>query len=702
MSSTTAINRRDFLKLSTSAGIGLVLGFCLPTKKLYGIDSPEAVESFAPNVWLAIDRSGTVTITFSRCEMGQKIWTSLPMIVAEELEADWSKVRIKQGDFNRAAYGSQTTGGSASVRTSYNRLRRAGAVAREMLISAAAQTWKVPVNRCRAENGTVINLDTKQKLKYGELTELAAQQPIPDEVPLKDPKDFKIIGQSLKSLNADLRVNGKAVFGLDFKLPGLLTAVIARCPVIGGKVANFDDSITKTIPGVRHVVEVTNGVAVVADDTWTAIKGRKALKITWDEGPNANLSSEIISETLKNAVEKPGTVLRDDGNVEKAEKESRKKITADFEVPYLDHAPMEPMNCTAYVHENTCEIWAPTQRPSRAHRIGTQVTGLDAKNVIVHILPMGGAFGRRLQYDYVRDAVEVSNLIKAPVKVLRTRDEDIQHGTYRPATYHRVSGSLDKNGYPLSWNHRVSGPGPYPGLITGGADTLAYDIPNIHVDYVMSDISIPTGAWRSVANTQNAFVNECFIDELAVAAGKDPYLYRRKLLEIYPRMVKVLDLVAEKAHWGNQPKGHFQGIAIHPSFHSRAAIVVELNTDKRGGLNIHKVVCAIDCGLAINPDGVKAQLEGGIILALTAALYGAITLKNGRVQQSNFHNYKLLTMRETPLLETYIVDIDEPPTGVGEPPVPPTPPALANAIFAATGKRIRTLPVDIKKLRRYR
>lgn len=698
MTTKTTISRGEFLKVSTAAGTGLALAFHLPL--LDKLAAAQAPDSLKPNVWVIIDPSGAVTITMHRCEMGQKIWTALPMIVAEELEADWSRVQVKQGDLD-PVYGGQSTGGSASVRTTYDKLRRAGATAREMLITAAAQTWTVDGSSCRAENGAVIHAPTSRKLTYGELVETAATLPVPEEVPLKDPGDFKIIGKSMKSLNSASMVDGSAIYGYDFKLPGMLTAVVARCPVFGGQVAGYDDSGARAVPGVRRVTQISSGIAVVADDTWAALQGRKALKVTWDEGPNANLSSDDISGTLKEAAQGSGTALRDDGDAQTALEGAAKRLNAGYEVPYLDHATMQPMSCTAQVRNGACEIWTSTQSPAGAQGTAMEVTGLPAEAVKVHILLLGGGFGRGHQNDFVKDAVEVAKGLDVPVKVLWTRDEDIQHGFYRPTTYHEVQGGLDQEGRPVAWSHRVSGPGDSVGRITGGAVDLPYAIPNIRVDYVMSDIPVPIGPWRSVGNTQTAFVNECFMDELAEAAGKDPYEFRRELLQDHPRHLGVLDLAAKKAGWGQRlPRGRHQGLAVHFSFRSYAAVVAEVSVDRRGGIKIHKMVCAIDCGTVINPDGVRSQVEGGIVVALTAALYGAITLKNGRVQQSNFHNYKLLTMREMPAVETHIVPSTEPPTGVGEPPVPPTPPALVNAIYAATGKRIRRLPIDTRELRR--
>ena len=684
------ISRREFIKLSSGSTIALLLGFSISR-----CESQTQIEkfSFEPNIYVSIGSDDTVTVVMPRSEMGQKIYTALPMILAEELEADWSKVRVVQGDFN-PVFGSQTTGGSASIRTHYNRLREAGATARMMLVLAAAGKWEVSPDKCYASEGYVYLQGSRKKLSYGKLAALATSVEIPEKPILKDPKDFKIIGRSIKSLDSAYKVDGSLIFGYDFTLPGMLTAVIMRIPTFDGKVLDYDDSETMQVPGVKAVVQVSSGVAVVANDTWSAIQGRKALKVNFDPGPSANLNSADIRQRMLTALDRPGEVLRDDGNISK--KKAAKSLELLFEVPYLDHAPQEPNNCTAHFYDGICEIWAPTQNPGASFEAAKSITGFDDARIILHTLRMGGAFGRRLAADYTVDAVEVAKHFSEPVKVVRMRDEDIKHGTYRPATVHRLKAGIGDRGEALYWKHTVSGPQVgWHGTITGGAPDLVYSIPNIHVDVVMTPLPVPTGPFRSVAHTQNAFVNECGIDALARLAGQDPYTYRRELLKDSPRHIGVLDLVAEKSGWGSTlEQGHARGLAVHYSFRSYCAMVAEVSQEKSGEFRIHRMTAAIDCGQVINPDGVRAQVEGGIVMGLTAALHGKITLENGRVNQSNFHNYPLLKMDETPIMDIHIVKSEEAPTGAGEPPVPPTPPALLNAIAELTGEYITRLPIN--------
>ncbi len=684
------ISRREFIKLSSGSTMALLLGFSISR-----CERKTQIEdfSFEPNIYVSIGSDDTVTVVMPRSEMGQKIYTALPMILAEELEADWSKVRVVQGDFN-PIFGSQTTGGSASIRTHYNRLREAGATARMMLVLAAAGKWEVSPDKCYASVGYVHLQGSRKKLSYGNLAALAASVQIPEKPILKDPKDFKIIGRSIKSLDSAYKVDGSLIFGYDFIVPGMLTAVIERIPTFDGKVVDYDDTEAMLVPGVKAVVQVSSGVAVVANDTWSAIQGRKALKVNFDPGPSANMNSADIRQRMLTALDRPGEVLRDDGNISKMK--AAKSLELLFEVPYLDHAPQEPNNCTAHFYDGICEIWAPTQNPGASFEAAKSITGFDDARIILHTLRMGGAFGRRLAADYTVDAVEVAKHFSEPVKVVRMRDEDIKHGTYRPATVHRLKAGIGDRGEALYWKHTVSGPEVgWHGTITGGAPDLVYSIPNIHVDVVMTPLPVPTGPFRSVAHTQNAFVNECGIDALARLAGQDPYTYRRELLKDSPRHIGVLDLVAEKSGWGNTlEQGHARGLAVHYSFRSYCAMVAEVSQEKSGEFRIHRMTAAIDCGQVINPDGVRAQVEGGIVMGLTAALHGKITLENGRVNQSNFHNYPLLKMDETPIMDIHIVKSEEAPTGAGEPPVPPTPPALLNAIAELTGEYITRLPIN--------
>lgn len=685
------LNRREFLKLGSGSTAALVLGFYWPLS----CKNAESIEdfSFAPNAYLEIHSNDTIIVVMPRSEMGQKIYTALPQIVAEELEADWNKIKVVQGDLN-GVYGSQTTGGSASIRTQYDRMRKAGATAKTMLVQAAAATLSVPESECYASEGYVYHKGSDQKLSYGSLVELASTLEVPEKVTLKDPKEFRIIGKAYKSLDGLGKVDGSIKFGYDFELPGMLTAVVSRIPKLGGSLNSFDDSLAMTVPGVIKVAPVTAGVVVIAENTYAALQGRNRLKVKWNDGPHAELNSTKISRLLREALQTEGTLIRSEGDAEASISRSSDRIDLMFEVPFLDHAPQEPNNCTAQIKDGLCEVWAPTQNPGAAFWAAKEVTQLEDNMIKIHTLRLGGGFGRKLQSDYVRDAVEAAQLVDAPVKVVRTRDEDIKNGFYRPATVHQVSVGLDAKQNPTSWNHKVSGPhnGWVP-MITGGADELPYAIPNQHVSYVMTELPVPIGAWRSVAHTQNAFVHESTVDEIARRSGIDPLTFRRNLLQGHPRHLGVLDLVAKACDWGKPTtEGKGRGLAVHFSFHSYVAIVMEISETK-GSIRIEKVTAAVDCGTVINPDGVRAQVEGGIVMGLTAALYGEISYRRGEVEQSNFHNYKLLSIAQMPEIEVHIVESTEPPTGIGEPPVPPTPPALMNAIADLTGKRITRLPL---------
>jgi CO/xanthine dehydrogenase Mo-binding subunit len=685
----SSINRRDFIKYTGLSTVGIAFGIYISSaEKLFA----QSVV-FKPNIWLQIDKNGFITITMHRTEMGQKVWTALPMIVAEELEADWSKVKVVQGDLNDE-FGSQVTGGSASVRTSYDKLRKAGATAREMLITAAATNWGVDKSICRAENGFIINTKTKEKLEYGMLVDLANTVKVPTNPPLKDPKDFKIIGKSIKSIGQADKIDGRLKYGFDLQFPGMLTAVITHCPVMGGKVISFNGTETLKVKGVQNVFQISTGIAIVGTDTWSVLEGQKKLKVDWNYGSNRSLNSKDITQTFTDAINKKGNKILSKGDFTSAIKESSKNLEALYEGAYLDHAPMEPMNCTVKIDNGSCELWVPTQDPSGAFNEAKKITGFSKNNIKIHTLKAGGGFGRRLAEDYVKEAVEVALIQKGTVKVIRTREEDIKNGIYRPATINQVSGAIDKKGKPVAWMNRISGPDNSSyWTITGGSDELPYSIPNIHIDYVRSKVNIPIGPLRAVGNIQNAFVNESFIDELAHLANKDPLDYRISLMQENKRQLNVLKTAADAVGWnGSSKNGKYYGLASHFCFESYAAMVAEISIVENR-IKLERMICAIDCGLVINPDGVKAQIESGVAIGLSAALFGEITFTDGKVEQSNFHNYKIVKMDQMPVIETYIVQSYKSPTGAGEPPVPTTAPALTNAIFAGTGVRYRSLPL---------
>jgi len=707
MNSTSTLSRRGFIKVVSTAGAGLVLGFHIPIQRKNEAFTAE-VDSFSPNAWLRIDPDDSITVMVFRSEMGQGVRTSIPMIVAEELEADWTKVRYEQAELD-PKYGRMRTGGSASVRTNMEKLRKAGAAAREMLITAAAQTWAVDRAMCRAENGAVIHTPTGKRLSYGQLVATASQLSVPENPLLKNPADFKIMGKRLPRLDTPEKVDGSAKFGLDMQVPGMLYAVVARCPVFGGKVARFDATKAKALPGVKDVFEIESGIVVVADSTWHAIKGREALEITWDEGPNAGLSSDSIRQTLIEKSKSEGAVAQKEGDMAAVFASAAKKIEAVYNVPYAAHATMEPMNCLAHFKDGRCEIWAPTQSPERAQGETAAALGITDKDVILHLTLMGGGFGRRLEVDYVVEAARVAKAINAPVKVTWTREDDMQHDRYRPVSHHVLSGALDNNGQLAAWSHRVVAPSVIgqatPDRIQNGLDRSAvdcavempYHIPNLLVDYVWSPFGVPVGWWRAVYGSQNVFAVESFVDELAALAKMDPYQFRLQMLEKSPRMKNVVELAAAKAGWSKRlPKGHGVGIACSFEFGTYVAEVAEVSIDKKTGARVHRVVAAVDCGLYVNPDTIEAQIEGAIVYGLSAALKGAITIEKGRVVQKNFWDYPLPRIDEMPKVEVHLVQSNEAPGGIGEPGLPPIAPAVANAIFTITGKRIRRLPIGVE------
>lgn len=720
MNDILLINRRDFLKASAVFGGGLILGVSLP----FGRNVSHAADKgaiFMPNVFLRIGGDDSVTIIVNKSEMGQGVYTSLPMLVAEELEVEWSKIRIEPApvhpDYNHAEWGNmQGTGGSSSVRSEWNRLRKAGAAARIMLIQAASDTWNVGPESCRAEKSFVVHQPTKRRLSYGALAEKASMMKVPQQIPLKNDKNLKLLGKAMKRLDTPAKVNGTAVFGIDAGAKDMLIAVVAHPPVFGGTVKSISADKAKSLPGVRAVVPIGSGVAVVADTFWSAERGRDALEIVWNEGPMATLETAKQREEYAALAQKPGAVARKEGDVGKALKQAARRISAEYDVPYLAHATMEPLNCVVDLRADRCDIWTGTQFQTADRDAAVKVSGLKPEQVNIHTTFLGCGFGRRAnpQSDFVSEAVRIAKEVKVPVKMIWTREDDTRAGYYRPMWHDRISAGIDKSGKPVAWRHTIVGQSimegtPFEGMIKNGVDEtsvegahdIPYAIPNILVDLHSPKSGVPVLWWRSVGHSHTAFVVESFLDELAHAAGKDPYAYRLSLLRKHPRHAGVLKLAAEKAGWGKAlPAGHARGIAVHASFGSYIAQVAEVSVKPDGSVRVHKVVCAIDCGKTVNPDTITAQMEGGIVFGLSAALHGEITFKKGRVEQSNFHDYPVVRMNEMPDVSVHIVKSAEPPGGVGEPGVPPIAPAVANAIFAATGKRIRRLPIRPEELKK--
>ena len=710
------ITRRALLRGGLAVGAGLTVGFPV-ARGARGAALAQTAGVFAPNQWLRIDRDGVVTIVNSVPEMGQGSLTTTSLIIADELDAILDQVRVEQAPANPALYknpvtGTQSYGGSRGVRDHLAMWRKAAAAAREMLAQAAADEWGVPVESVETEQGAVVHRPSGRRLLYGQLVDRAQQVPVPQNPTLKSPDKFRYIGKPVKRRDTPEKITGRGIYGTDVQVPGMLVASIERCPVFGGKVKSFDATAATRVKGVKHVVQVSNGIAVVADGFWTALQGRRALRVTWDEGPMAQVSSTMITREYEAAAKQPGQVARNDGDAEKVLAAGGRVHEAVYQVPFLEHACMEPMNATAQVMPDACVVWAPTQNPGGTQATAARLTGLPPEKVTVHTTLLGGGFGRRGEQDFIVDAVETSKAVGAPVKVMWTREDDITHGFYRPATYNLFRATLDARGVPAAWFTRMVGPGiliqkgrAQAGTIDAAAveavRNMPYDVPNLRIEWTNKDLGIPLGFWRSVGPSQNGFIIESFIDELAHLAGKDPYEYRRALLGKSPRHKAVLELAATRANWGAPlPTGHTRGIAVAFSYGSYVAHVAEVSVARDGAVRTHRLVAAIDAGLAVNPENVKAQMEGGAVYALTAALYGRITIDRGRVQQSNFHDYPMLRINEMPVVEVHILDSGEAPGGLGEPGVPTVAPAVCNAIYAATGRRIRTLPINRDELKR--
>jgi isoquinoline 1-oxidoreductase subunit beta len=712
----STVSRRDFLLAGAAAGGGLLLACRVGerSRPLAAAGAAAAPPEFAPNAFIKIGTDGAVTLITPQAEMGQGVYTALPMLLAEELEVGLDQVKVEHAPPSDRLYanpliGLQATGGSTSVRGFYEPLRKAGAAARTMLVAAAAQSWNVDPASCRAEKGTVIHSATGRKLGYGALADRAAKLPVPDKVTLKDPKDFKLIGTPAKRLDTPVKVNGSAQFGIDVRLPGMKIATVAASPVLGGKVAGLDESKALAIKGVHQVVRLDEVVAVVADHMWAAKQGLAALDVRWDDGPNAKVSTADVARGLAEASQKPGVVARKDGDPAAALSRAARKVEAVYEQSFLAHLTMEPINCTVHVRKDGCEVWTGSQVLARAQATAAEVTGFPLEKVVVHNHFLGGGFGRRLEHEYVTQAVRIAKQVEGPVKVVWTREEDVQHDVYRPYYCDRMTAGLDARGKPVAWTHRVVGPSILarwapPAFKNGldndavdGAAQLLYDIPAVQVEYVRHEEPVlNTGWWRGVGVTHNNFVVESFVDELAVAAKQDPVAFRRSLLGKSPRGKAVLDLAAKEAGW-EKPLGPGRGRGVsllYSGWDTYLAQVAEVEVSKTGEVRVLRVVCAIDCGTIVNPDTVRAQMESGVVFGIAGALWGEVTVKNGRVEQSNFNNYRVLRMNETPPIEVHLVRNGETPGGIGEPGTAATAPSLANAIFAATGKRLRKLPLQ--------
>jgi isoquinoline 1-oxidoreductase beta subunit len=730
-----AISRREFVVWGTAAGAGLLIGVRLAGATAYAAqeDAPGAKKA-PPNPFVAyvhVKPDGQVSLIVAKSEMGQGIKTGLAMILAEEACVDFATVHVEQAETRPDLYAHMGTGGSGSTMENFMPLRRAGASVRELMIAAAAQQWNVPTKECKAKSGAVLHDKSSRKAGYGELVEAAQKLPLPDpeKVPLKEVSKFEVIGHTTPRVDIPSKVNGSAQFGIDVRVPDMLFAVVARCPTFGGKVAHFDGSKAKAVAGVRDVFEIpalgrdmftAGGIVVVADSTWAAMKGRQALDITWDRGAAVSESTESLREALRAAAAKPGTRVRNDGNVEMELPRSARRVNAIYEFPFLAHATMEPMNITVHARGSEAEVWAPTQSPDWVQGTVAKVLGVEPPKVVVHTTLMGGGFGRRYMADYPAEAAQIAKVVGKPVQVVWSREDDMTHDFYRPSACHEMRGVVDQSGHPLVWSHRIASTSigawwdppdkqaPEKSEV-GGAEQMPYAIPNVRLEYNPVASAVPPLWWRSVEHSFNGFAVESFIDELAAATKQDPVQYRRKLL-VKPanwkaksdedpdpaRLRGVLDLAAEKSGWSKpMAKGRARGIASYHSFGSYFAEVAEV-TVKDGEFRIDRIVAAVDCGQIVNPESVRSQAEGAIIYGLSAALKNEITIKDGAVEQTNFDGYDPIRINEAPPIEVHLVINREEPGGMGEPGLPPIAPAVANAYYAATGQRLRKLPFKLK------
>jgi isoquinoline 1-oxidoreductase beta subunit len=719
----TAMSRRAFLQ-----GTGLLLGFALTgasTESVFAAPASRVAENevmgtFAPNGFIRINPTGAVTLVMPMAEMGQGVYTALSMLLAEELEVELDQIQVQHAPANDALYansflGIQNTGASSSVRAFWTPLRQAGAVGRNLLIAAAAKRWNVDPATCRAKDGVVFDASGSKHLSYGELAEAAAKLPMPPaaNVKLKDPKDFALIGTRAKRVDSSIKVDGRALYGIDTRLPGMKVAAVAISPVLGGKAKTVDEKAALTVKGVRQVVNIDEAVAVVADHTGAAKKGLEAAAITWEDGPNGKVSNADIVKQLGEESKKPGAVARNDGDVRTALAEAAQRLDAIYQVPFLAHATMEPMNCTVHLRKDGCDIWVGTQAPTITQSLVAELTGLPKDTIKIHNHLIGGGFGRRLEADGTVLAVKIAKHVDGPVKVIWSREEDIQHDMYRPYYLDRLSAGLDAAGKPVAWTHRIAGSSIaaryYPPWFKDGLDLDAveaaakppYALPNIHVDYVrVEPPGVRTTWWRGVGPTHNVFVVESFMDELAHAAKQDPVAYRKGLLGRNPRALAVLSLAAEKSGWGSPlPARHGRGISVQFAYGSYLSQVAEVEVAADGSVKVKRIVCAVDCGMYVNSDTIEAQVQGGTLFGLTAALHGSITFKDGRVEQSNFDSYLPMRIDEVPVVETHLIKNAEAPGGVGEAPTAIVSAAVTNAIFAATGKRVRSLPIDTNSLK---